>query len=140
MSLNSDLNAVCDYLRSRLEMEVAVGRPDEAVPGLYLWPWRIVPKPENRNMPRHQKSGLSILSFRVHCLLLITPADTLETISKLDLAGRAIQEKPILERSGGSLRLTLETIEPQDLAALFLAARLQLTFCLAFVLEGSPQS
>src|SRR5688572_4562040 len=134
MSPDSDLNAVCEYLRSRLDLDVSVGRPNEAVPGLYVWPWRIVPKPENRNMPRHQKSGLGILSFRVHCLLLITPADTLETISKLALAGRAIQEKPILEGSAGSLRLTLETIEPEDLATLFLAARLQLTLCLAFLL------
>lgn len=140
MSLDSDLKAVCDYLRSRLDLEVVAARPNEAVPGLYVWPWRILPKPENRNMPRNQKSGLSILSFRVHCLLLITPPDTLETISKLDLAGRAIQERPILEGSTGSLRLTLETIEPQDLAALFLAARLQLTVCLAFVLEGPPPS
>lgn len=138
MSLDSDLKAVCDYLRSRVDLEGAVSRPNDAVPGLYVWPWRIVPKPENRNMPRHQQSGLGLISFRVHCLLLITPADTLETCAKLDLAGQAIQEKPILEGSAGSLRLTLETIEPDDLAALFLAARLQLTLCLAFVLEGSP--
>ena len=140
MSLDSDLKAVCDYLRSRLEMEVVVGRPNEAVPGLYVWPWRMVPKAENRNFAPRQESGTGILSFQVHCLLLVTPVDTLETIATLDLAGRAIQENPIVESSGGLLRLTLEPIRSEDLAALFLAARLQLTLCLAFVLEGSSPS
>jgi hypothetical protein len=137
MSLDSDLNAVCDYLRSRLEMDVVVGRPNEAVPGLYVWPWRTVPKPENRNLPAQPKSGPGIPGFRVHCLLLITPADTLETISKLELAGRTLQENPVLEGSGGLLRITLDPIEPEHLTALFLAARLPLTLCFAFVLEAS---
>ena len=136
MSLESDLQAVRDYLRSRLDLDVAVSRPNDAVPGLYVWPWRMVPKPESRNLPTHLASGAGLLSLRVHCLLLITPADIPGTISKLDLAARAIQEQPILEHSSGSLRLTLETIEPQNLAALFLAARLQLTLSLPFTLES----
>jgi hypothetical protein len=119
-------------------MDVVVGKPNEAAPGLHLWPWRIVPKPENRNSPAQEKSGPGIPGFRVHCLLLVTPADTLETISKLDFVGRALQENPILEGSGGLLRVTLDTIEPEHLAALFLAARLPLTLCLPFVLEASP--
>ena len=55
MSLDSDLNAVCDYLRSRLNIHVAVGRPNEAVPGLYVWPWRIVPKPESSKLTSAKK-------------------------------------------------------------------------------------
>jgi hypothetical protein len=140
MSLDADLNAVCDYLRSRLDLNVAVGRPNEAVPGLYVWPWQIVPKTEARNLPPRQGSGRSLLSFRIHCLVLITPADTLETVSKLDLAGKVLQENPIVEGPASLVRVTLDTIAPGDLAALFSAARLQLTLCHAFVLEGSPPS
>ncbi len=140
MSLDSDLKAVCDYLRSHLDIDVAVGRPNEAEPGLYVWPWQIVPKTETRNLPPRQGSGRSLLSFRIHCLLLITPTDTLETVSKLDLAGKVLQENPIVEAPGSLVRVTLDTMAPGDLAALFSAARLQLTLCHAFVLEGSPAS
>ena len=140
MSLESDLNTVCDYLRSRLDMYVAVGRPNDAVPGGYVWPWRIAPKLEFRNLPPQQKSGPDVSPFRVNCLLLITPADTPETLSKLDLAGRAIQENPILEGAGGPIRVMLDTTEAEHLTRLFIAARLQLTLCFPFVLEGGSRS
>ena len=139
MSLDSDLKAVCDYLRSHLKIDVAVGRPnDEAGPGLYVWPWQIVPKTEARNLPPRQGSGRSLLSFRIHCLLFVTPADTLATVSSLDLIGKILQENPIVETPAGLVRVTLDTMPPADLAALFSAARLQLTLCHAFIVEGSP--
>ena len=140
MPLDSDLNTLCDYLRGRLAMNVAGGRPDENVPGIYVWPWRIVPKPEIRNSLPHSHSGPGVVSFRVNCLLFITPADTLESLAKLDLAGQAIQANPILEGAAGRLRVTLDPIGTEELAALFIAARLQLTLCLPFALEGSPPS
>ena len=140
MPLDSDLNALCDYLRDRLEMNVTAGRPDANVPGVYVWPWRIVPKPEIRNSLPQPRSGPAVVSFRVNCLLLITPADTLESLAKLDLAGQAIQANPILEGAAGPLRVMLDPIGTEELAALFMAARLQLTLCLPFALEGSPPS
>lgn len=139
MPLDSDLNTLCDYLKGRLEMNVIAGRPDENVPGLYVWPWRIVPKPEIRNaLPRNPGRGGS--NFRMHCLLFVTAADTRETIAKLELAGQAIEADPILEGSAGPLRVMLETITTEELASLFMAARLQLTLCLSLVLEGSSPS
>ena len=136
MSLDSNFNAVCSFLQSRLDLEVAVGRPNEAIPGLYVWPWQLIPKLDSRNFARHQKRETGFLRFRVHCLLLGTPADTLETISKLDLAGRVLDENPILTGSGGDLRVMLDTIPAADLATVFLAGRLQLTVSVPFVLEG----
>lgn len=139
MPLDADLNRLCDYLKGRLEMNVIAGRPDENVPGVYLWPWRIVPKPEIRNvLPRNPGRGGS--NFRMHCLLLITPVDTRETIARLELAGQAIESSPILEGTAGPLRVTLETMTTEELVSLFMAARLQLTLCLPLVLEGSSAS
>jgi hypothetical protein len=138
MSLQSDLNTVCDLLRSRLKMDVAVGKPDEPGPGVHVWPWRIVPKPENRNLPPPQKPAAAVTGFRLQCLLLITPADTLETVSKLELAGQAIQESPVLEGSAGPVRVMLDPMEAEDLAALFLAAQQPFTLCLPFVVESLP--
>jgi hypothetical protein len=101
MPLDSGLKTLCDYLRRRLEMDVAVGRPNETAPGMYVWPWRIVPTTESRNVLPHQEPSRGIFRFRVNCLLLITPADTLETVAKLDLAAQAIHENPILEDARG---------------------------------------
>jgi len=116
-------------------MDVAVGRPNETAPGIYVWPWRIVPRTENRNLLPHQETVRGVFNFRMSCLLLITPADTLETVAKLDLAAQAIEENPILEDAGGRLRVMLDTTGTEDLAALFSAAHLQLTLCLPLVLE-----
>jgi hypothetical protein len=35
----SGLVALCEILRAKTHLEVFVGRPDEAVPGVHLWPW-----------------------------------------------------------------------------------------------------
>ena len=121
-------------------MDVVVGRPNDALPGLYVWPWRMAPKIEMRNALPSQASGPGVRNFRVSCLLLITPADTLETCAKLDAAAQVIEETPILEAAEGRLRVMLDTPGAEDLAALFSAARLPLTLCLPFVLEGSSGS
>ena len=41
MSVFSYVHAFCETIRDRVTIPVLLGRPDSAVPGLYVWPWRM---------------------------------------------------------------------------------------------------
>jgi hypothetical protein len=65
------------------------------------------------------------------------PANTREGLVHLETAQKAIHDNPILDLNATAVRLEVieESIPSGDLAALFMAARLELTICLAYVLR-----
>jgi len=142
MALLSQLKDFSDSLRVRLGSPVLIGRPDKAVTGIYVWPWRAVVNPTRRNIPP-PKPGSGVVAGRgapdleVHFLLLVTPAKTYEGLVALEAAQRAIHDNPILnlDATGARLEVVEESIPPGDLAAIFMAAKLELTICLAYVLR-----
>lgn len=141
MDLASNLNSFCDWLRSRVAAPVTLGRPDEAVRGIYIWPWRIVPNQTVKNVLPTSESigGPPVQLFNVHFLLLATPACNPAGLANLTSAQQAIFENPVLDVAGGQLKVRLDAgMTTSDLTALFMAAELQLAICFAYVLEGSP--
>ena len=127
MALLSHLDAFCNWLRTRVRAHVSIGRPDKALTGIYVWPWYAVPNLQKRNMPRmpgleETVGGLEAQTFDIHFLLLATPADTVEALASLEAAGAQLKVIP-------------EQVPNGDLAAIFTAARLELTICLAYVLR-----
>lgn len=141
MDLASNLNSFCDWLRNRVAAPVTLGRPDEAVRGIYIWPWRIVPNQTIKNVPPISQSaaGPRVQLFTVHFLLLATPACNPAGLGNLDLAQQAIFDSPVLDVAGGQLKVRLDAgMTTSDLTALFMAAELQLAICFAYVLEGLP--
>jgi hypothetical protein len=136
MDLASNLNFFCDWLRSRVAAPVTLGRPDEAVRGIYIWPWRIVPNQTVRNAPPSSQS-IGVQRFNVHFLLLATPACNPAGLANLTSAQQAIFENPVLDVAGGQLKVMLDAgMTTAELTALFIAAELQLAICFAYVLEG----
>ncbi len=94
------------------------------------------------NMPRmpdleETVGGLEAQTFDIHFLLLATPADTVEALASLEAAQQAIHDNPILilNAAGAQLKVIPEQVPKGDLAAIFTAARLELTICLAYVLR-----
>jgi len=137
MALLADLNGFCDWLRARVSEDVAVGKPDNGVPSLYIWPWRIaVDSPENLPPPYKPRevsvSGTPI--YHVHFLLLATPTDSPAGLANLEIAQQAIHDNPILDAAGHSVQVIQETISVRDLAAIFMAAKIELSICFAYVL------
>lgn len=108
--------------------------------GIYIWPWRIVPDQNVKNVPPSSESrGPAAQLFSVHFLLLATPACNPAGLANLALAQRAIVENPVLDVAGGQLKVMLDAgMTTADLTALFIAAELQLAICFAYVLEGLP--
>lgn len=144
MSLGSSLIIVSDRLRSRLGVRVALGRPDNAVAGIYIWPWRIVPDPAAKNSPPEPPSNSApadLQIFNIHFLLFAVPSGTVEALSMLDSAQKAVFETPVFDVSGSRFRAVLDPgLNTANLAALFIAARLELTLCLPFVLQSLSPS
>ena len=140
MDLASNLNSFCEWLRSHMAAPVTLGRPDEAVRGIYIWPWRIVPDQTIKDVPPTSESmGPRVQLFAVHFLLLATPACNPAGLANLALAQQAIFENPVLDVAGGQLKVMLDAaMATADLTALFIAAELQLSICFAYVLEGLP--
>ena len=142
MALLSHLDAFCNWLRTRVRAHVSIGRPDKALTGIYVLPWYAVPNLQKRNMPRmpdleETVGGLEAQTFDIHFLLLATPADTVEGLASLEAAQQAIHDNPILilNAAGAQLKVIAEQVPNGDLAAIFTAARLELTICLAYVLR-----
>jgi hypothetical protein len=138
MALLADLNGFCDWLRPRVSENVAVGKPDNAVPSLYIWPWRIAVDSPTKNLPAPYKpreaSVIARPIYHVHFLLLATPTDSPAGLANLEIAQQAIHDNPILDAAGYSVQVIQETISVRDLAAIFMAAKLELTICFAYVL------
>jgi hypothetical protein len=135
------LNDFGDSLRARLGSPVFLGRPDKAV-GLYIWPWRAVTNPSRRNLPLPKPGSGGVAGPRapdldVHFLLLPSPANNHDGLARLEAARKAIDDNPILnlEATGVRLQVIEESIPPADLASVFIAAKLELTICLAYVLR-----
>jgi hypothetical protein len=142
MALLSHLDAFCNWLCTRVRAHVSVGRPDKALTGIYFWPSYAVPNLQKRNMPRmpdleETVGGLEAQTFDINFLLLATPADTVEALASLEAAQQAIHDNPILilNAAGAQLKVIPEQVPNGDLAAIFTAARLELTICLAYVLR-----
>ncbi len=141
MASLSHLNDFADSLRVRLGSPVFIGRPDKTV-GIYIWPWRAVANPSRRRIPP-PKPGSGVAAGRgapdlhVHFLLLAAPANSHDGLVNLEAAQKAIHDNPILNLDATGVRLEVveESIPPGDLASVFMAARLELTICLAYVLR-----
>jgi hypothetical protein len=138
MALASDLNALCDWLHAGLGVPVALGKPDESLPGVYIWPWRVVASPA---IPAGGSEGQlrpHIAPLNVYFLLLTTPSLTPEGLSNLESAQQAMLDHPVFDTDGAQFQVLPDTgITVSDLAAVFTAAKLELTICFAYVLQCS---
>jgi hypothetical protein len=68
---------------------------------------------------------------------MATPADTVDALASLEAAQQAIHDNPILilNAAGAQLKVIPEQVPNGDLAAIFTAAKPELTICLAYVLR-----
>ncbi len=140
MNIASDLNSFCDWLHTQVNAPVMMGRPDEGVRGLFVWPWRIVPQSHAPNFPPGEQSARPEV-FEIHFLVLAQPALSTEGLGKLEAAQRAIAEYPVIEAGERQLRILADTsLATSDLAQLFLAAQLPLTLCLPCVLQTTSNT
>ena len=138
MALASDLNALCDWLHTRIGVHVAIGRPDKALPGVYIWPWRVVASPAFPTAGSKGQLIPHIAPLNVYFLLLATPAVTPEGLSNLESAQQELFDHPVFNTDGAQFQVITDTsITVSDLAAVFTAAKLELTICFAYVLQSS---
>jgi hypothetical protein len=138
MPLASDLNALCDWLHARISLRVALGRPDESLPGLYIWPWRVLASPAIPAEGAAWQLRPHIPPLNVCFLLVNMPAVTPEGLSNLESAQQALFDHPVFDTDGAQFQVLPDTDTTiGDLTAIFTAAKLELTICLAYVLRRS---
>jgi hypothetical protein len=137
MGLASDLNAFCDWLRAEVDKPVILGRPDDAISGLYVWPWRIMPRSGVSNAPPRPPDRPPVPSATdVYFLLVPSPALAGEGLASLEAARRAIDAHPVSGSASGFRVLAHTDLTVADLTKVFIAGRMELTICLAFILQG----
>ena len=137
MALASHLDAFCDWLRTHVSVPVVLGKPVKAAPGIYVWPWRIVARPEFRNLPSPGPHVAKPQSLNIHFLLLAVPAISPEGLSNLEAALQAIDQHPVFDTAGTPFRVLADTVTVGDLTSVFMAAKLELTLCFAYVMQDS---
>lgn len=142
MTLASALTALCDMLRAQTGAEVVLGLPDDEVPGIYVWPWRLEEDSRSRNAPPRINPagarGPAPSATKVHFLVLVRPALTVDGLSQLDKARQAILDQPILALAGENVHIALSPLAVDQLTALFTAASLPLTICVSATLGQVP--
>ena len=142
MSGFSHVHAFCETIRDRVPIPVLLGRPDSAVPGLYVWPWRMEINAEwSNDRPRPPMGeGRPLVdqpTCRTHILILPLPALSVEGWTSLEKAQFAFHDHPVLTVDGNILRIIPEvSLSVEALAALFIAAQMPLSVCAPFVISG----
>lgn len=134
------LSAKIETVRARLESaigtQVIIGTPDEAVPGLYLFPYALTPQATfTRGQHPVTNAGQGGDPNPVlKCLLLPNPATDYQV---LDAALSALHQQPVLDTPHGKLRITLAGITFESLAQIFLAAGMSLRLAIVFELSAA---
>ncbi|MCE9535772.1 MAG: hypothetical protein K8R65_05105 [Nitrospirae bacterium] len=140
MSLSIQLTALRDMLQAETGQAVFIGRPENHVMGLYLWPWKLDVPANLRTMPpvpqrEFLKAKKPDLPLRIRVLVLPMAASGIESCDALAAALRAINDHPALVAADMRGQVHIDAMPAEELAALFTAAELPLTLCLACTLE-----
>jgi len=140
MALSIQLTALRDMLQAETGQAVFIGRPENRVMGLYLWPWKLDVQANLRNMPpvrqrEFLKPQKPELPLRIHVLVLPMAASGIESCDALAAALRAINDHPVLVAADMRVQVRIDAMSAEELAALFTAAAMPLTLCLACTLE-----
>ncbi|MDP1947858.1 MAG: hypothetical protein Q8L77_10205 [Nitrospirota bacterium] len=140
MALSIQLTALRDMLQAETGQAVFIGRPENHVMGLYLWPWKLDVQANLRTMsPVPQREFLKAkkpeLPLRIRVLVLPMAASGIESCDALAAALRAINDHPVLVAADMRGQVRIDAMPAEELAALFTAAELPLTLCLACTLE-----
>jgi hypothetical protein len=127
-------------LQAETGQAVFIGRPDNHVMGLYLWPWKLDVQANLRTMPpvpqrEFLKAKKPELPLRIRVLVLPMAASGIESCDALDAALRAINDHPVLVAADIRGQVRIDAMPSEELAVLFTAAALPLTLCLACTLE-----
>ncbi|MBK8179463.1 MAG: hypothetical protein IPK67_11380 [Planctomycetes bacterium] len=138
----SGLVALCEVLRAKTRLEVFVGRPDEEVPGVHVWAWGLFEDVNVRNFRRPVASDAdgtdnAGASPVLRVLVLVRPAHTLEGLARLCAVREVLLAMPILDVDGSRVRVTISSMEVDQLSRLFTAAALPLSLCLSVELRGA---
>ena len=140
MALSIQLTARRDMLQAETGQTVFVGRPENHVMGLYLWPWKLDVQANLRAMPpvpqrEFLKAKKAELPLRIRVLVLPMAASGIESCDAVAAALRAINDHPSLVAADMPVQVRIDSMSAEELAALFTAAALPLTLCLACTLE-----
>ena len=140
MAISVQLTTLRDMLQAETGQAVFIGRPENDVMGLYLWPWKLDVPANLRTMspvPQREflKAKKSELPLRIRVLVLPMAASGIENCDALAAALKAINDHPVLVAADMRGQVRIDVMSAEELAALFTAAALPLTLCLACTLE-----
>ena len=140
MAISIQLIALRDMLQAETGLVVVIGRPDNDVRGLYLWPWKLDVQANLRNMPpvrqrEFLKAKKPELPLRIRVLMLPVAVSEVERCDALAAALRAINDHPVLVAADMRGQVRIDAMPADELAAVFTAADLPLILCLPCTLE-----
>ncbi len=139
-TMASVLGALCETLRDKTKVEVFLGSPDDALPGIYVWPWGLYENSPLKNLPRPPESGADrscdgVVPPVLRVLVLVRPALTLDGLARLGKVREVLLEMPILNVDGSAVRVMINPMDVDQLSQLFSAASIPLSICLSAELQ-----
>ncbi len=113
-------------------VNVTLGMPDDAEPGLFLFPYNLLVDPLIRDIPTREIESQTTTSYHVKCLLI--PGQPID-YAALNKGFNYISNNPDLEFSGGTVRVTEENISTEELTSLFISAGVPHRLSIAFNMQ-----
>lgn len=136
-SIASVLESIRQAIASNLDAGVFLGAPDDAVAGLYLFPFHFREEPVMRQTPLDRTQGSAFHEYRIQCLLMTSPPDDYETLGR----GLAyLQGHPLVDLDGEKGQISLSEHSVEALSRVFSASgtlyRLAVGFDVRFTAKG----
>ena len=134
-SISATLETLRASLAAKTSAKVFIGAPNQAEPGLYVFPIYHGISPALRSIPNSPEMHPRRPGFSLECLLLAEPDGDFDVI---DEGASFIQMHPILDIDGATARLIVSDQSPDEAANIFLAAGIPYRLYISFRIRVEP--
>jgi hypothetical protein len=133
-SITNVLQTTRTSMAAATGLNVALGNPDDSIPGLYIFAHQFV---DDATAHRSKPLGTQETTpepICLDCLLMASPRDDFEA---LDEGLRCLRDQSILKSGNITVRVTLANISTEALALIFTSMPTTYRLVVPFRLEGS---
>ncbi len=136
-SIADALESLRSDVASHTKMDAYLGAPDIAFPGIYIFPFQFRVEHIHRHLPFPKTDNLTDSApVVVRCLMMTIPANE---FSMLDGGLECLLSRAVVDGGNKIVAITVSEISMDQLASIFLSARIELRLAVVFELKISSK-
>lgn len=127
----------CKMLSQNIDEDVKLGRPDKAIPGVYVWPYfmRTNTSLRNSSLNVEEVKDYSYSPMIIEVLIIVETTVETERLKKLEKINQVIHNNPIIIEESTKIKITQKENSLENLSNIFSAACIPLSVCIGFELS-----